>query len=92
MTVSKNCSKNGIAKVPSVNVSALTQKINAVRECLAESKVFPRKTPVHVLIELTWFSVPEFVDPFELIINNKRVMQMKYDGATINNKRNLERV
>ena len=33
----------------------------------------------------------DFVGPFELMLNNECVRNMKYDGATVNNKRTIER-
>ena len=61
-------------------------------EYLAESKSLPHEIPVHVLIGITRFSVPEFVGIFELILNTDHVMQMESDVATFKDKRTLERV
>ena len=65
--------------------------MNAMCERLAESMELPCKTPFHVLTGITLCVVPGFVGPFELILNNDLVRHMEY-GATVNDKRNLERV
>ena len=70
---------------------ALTQQTNAVCERLDEAKELPCETLVHVLTGLTWCSVPEFVVPFELMLNTEFVRQMESGGATVNDKRTLER-
>ena len=88
----KKVSKDGIAKVPKKNISALSQKINSVCERLAKSKALQNDTPVHVLTRLTWRIAPAFVGSFKLIINNERVRHMESNGETVNNKRNPERV
>ena len=87
-----NFTKYGISKAPTENVLAMTHLINSVCERLAEPKAFPRETPVHVLTGLTWFSMPEFVGPFELMINTEHVRLMESDGETVNYKRTLERL
>ena len=65
--------------------------MNAVCERLEKSKALTHKDPVHVLIGLTWCSVPEFVGTFELILNTERVRHMKSIGTTVIDKSMLER-
>ena len=49
----KNFSKDGTAKFPNENVSALTQQINAVCERLSEVKALTYDTPFHIITVLT---------------------------------------
>ena len=61
-------------------------------ERLDEAKALPYETPVHVLTGITLYIVPEFVGPFELIINTESGRQIKSYGATVNDKSTLWRV
>ena len=70
----ENFARDGVAKYPNINVALLVHHINAVAECLAELPLFPRDMPLLVLTGFTKSSVPEFVGPFELIINTERVI------------------
>ena len=88
----KKISKDGIAKIPSENVSDLNQKMNDVYERLYEAKALPRKNTVQVLTVLNSCSVHEFLGPSELILHAERVRQMESDGDIVNNKKNLEKV
>ena len=70
----KNFSRNGISKYPSENVALLFQKINSVEERLAEVPELPRDTELLILSGSTKYSVNEFVDTFELILNTESVI------------------
>ena len=61
-------------------------------ERLDEAKALPYETPAHVLTGITLYIVPEFVGPFELIINTESGRQIKSYGATVNDKSTLWRV
>ena len=65
--------------------------MNAVCERSDKSKALTHEDPVHVLIGLTWCSVPDFVGPFELILNTERVRHMKSIGTTVIAKSILDR-
>ena len=58
----------------------IVQNINAVAERLTEVPELPRDTILLVLTGFTKFSVPEFVGPFELRLNNERVINLDNDG------------
>ena len=66
--------------------------MNAVCERSAEFKELTCDNSVHVLKGLNRCSVPEFVGPFELMLNTERVRHMESDGTTVNYKSTLERV
>lgn len=78
----KDFEKNGVAKFPHENVALLVQQIMAVAERLAEVSDLPRDTPLQVLTGFTKCSVPEFAEPFKLMLNTERVKQMSsYAGS-----------
>ena len=63
-------------------------------EQLAEVPELPRDTPLLILTGFTKCIVPvtEFVGPFELMLNNDRVIQLETDGDRHDNRKFLERV
>ena len=88
----KNFARDGVAKYPSENVALLVQQINAVAERLAEAGALPRDTPLLMLTGFAKCSVPEFVGPFELLLNSERVTQLENSGDRHDNARCLDRV
>ena len=61
-------------------MALLVQQINAVAERLEELLALTRDTPPLILTRFNKCSVPEFVGPFELMINTERVINLENDG------------
>ena len=76
----KNFSQYGIDKHPSEKMALLVQQINTVKEGLEEVQTLPRDTPLLILTGFTMYSMPEFVGPFELMLNTERVIKLNNDG------------
>ena len=87
-----NFARDGVAKYPSEKVALLVQKINAVTERLAEVPALPRDMPLLILNGFTKCIVPEFVVPFELMINTERVIQLENEGYRHDDRICLENV
>ena len=88
----KNFSWDGVANYTSENMALPVQNINAVAERLAELLSLPRYTPLLILTGFTKFSVPKFVGPFELILNNEMVIQLYNDVDRYDYKKFFEKV
>ena len=88
----KNVALDGVAKYPSENVALLAQQVNAVVERLAEAGALLRDTPLLLLTGFSKCSVPEFVGPFELLLNSKRATQLTNTGGLYDNAKYLARV
>ena len=73
-------------------MALLVHQINAVAERLAEVPALPRDMPLIKITRFTKCSVPEFVGPFELMLNNERAIQMENDGDRHDDRKCLERV
>ena len=58
------------------NVSEILEQVKAVSEGLAEVNQIPIEAPKYILQGLTKFSVAEFMGPFELLLNQERVIKM----------------
>ena len=61
-------------------------------ERLEEVTALPRDTPMLIVTGFTKCSVPEFVGPFELMLNTERVIQLENDGDRHDNRKCPERV
>ena len=70
----KKFARDGVVKYPNENVVLLVHHINAGAERLAEVSSILRDTPLLRIPGFTKYSVPDFVSPFGLVLNIKRVI------------------
>ena len=80
----KTFAEEGSLKTVGENVSEAAAKIREVSELLYEANQLPLEAPEYVLQGLNKFSVPDFTGPFELILNQERVMQMATPVLLVN--------
>ena len=66
----------GLTKTVGENGAKAMAQVKAVCERLSEVNQPPQEAPMFSLQGLTKCSVPEFTDPFTLILNQERVNQM----------------
>ena len=59
---------------------------------MAEVPALPRDTPLLILNGFTNYSMPEFFDPFELILKTERIIQFENDGYRHDDRKCLKRV
>ena len=75
-TFLKNFAVEGLTKTEGENVSEVSAQVKAVCERLAEVLSLPLEAPTYILQGLTKCSVAKFTGPFELLLNQERVIQM----------------
>jgi len=78
----ENFATIGPSKTAGENISVLMQQVTSCAERLAAVGQLPLDTPTHVLSGLTKCTVEEFKKPFDLMLNQERLIQLG-TGVTI---------